>query len=532
MKTFKDIISELTDPTPRRQKEFVDKHTVQIINYPAGKPDQLSVKNIKKDKTKKASLHDGEDASVYEETMSDAEMKKREDIVKGMKKNKADFQKRYGDRWKSVMYATATKSAIKEQAELDEAVEVSHDRYMRSHGKKASGGEGNWMFTHKRMGDANVNDSKEVHSARGKFSDAKKSAQQWAKKHGHSTVYVMEEVALDEVSQETLRNYHAKAALDLKSKREKLDKGTLTSKDYKQGQNRVTGLNRAANKMEEVELDEANYIGDIFIKHLKTKYNDKTSLSKSETKDAHDLVKRMSNDDKKKLAGSSIRHVSDIAKDHIKRYIPGNMKKEEVEELDELKKSTLGSYIKRAAGERGHAGIEAGASASGSKDQKDAMSTMKKRLKGIKMASDRLAKESVEELDELKKSTLGSYIKKAAGVGDRNSLPNAMRDQMTAANMGDKEWYKDSQRKANKRGMGIQKAANRLAKEEYMDEAFKAGSMKLSDGSSVKVTSEEASTLNALFNQLNSSNKTKMNERLMSDSKGFNEILAFAKEAV
>ena len=91
MKTFKDIISELTDPTPRRQKEFIDKHTIQVIDYPAGKPDQLSVKNIKKDKTKKASLHDGEDAAVYEETMSDAEMKKREDIVKGMKKNKADF---------------------------------------------------------------------------------------------------------------------------------------------------------------------------------------------------------------------------------------------------------------------------------------------------------------------------------------------------------------------------------------------------------------------------------------------------------
>jgi len=69
--------------------------------------------------------------------------------------------------------------------------------------------------------------------------------------------------------------------------------------------------------------------------------------------------------------------------------------KEEVE-LDELKKSTLGSYIKRAAGERGHAGVEAGASGSGSKDQKDAMSIMKKRLKGIKMASDRLTKEEVE----------------------------------------------------------------------------------------------------------------------------------------
>ena len=62
---------------------------------------------------------------------------------------------------------------------------------------------------------------------------------------------------LDELSQDTLRNYHGAAALDLRKKREKLNKGTLTSKDYKQGQNRVTGLNRAANKMEEVEIDEA-----------------------------------------------------------------------------------------------------------------------------------------------------------------------------------------------------------------------------------------------------------------------------------
>jgi hypothetical protein len=79
-----------------------------------------------------------------------------------------------------------------------EAVEVRHDRYMRSHGKKASGGTGTWMFTHKNMGDVDYNNAKEVHSANGKFTDAKKSAQQWAKKHGHSTVYVMESVELDE----------------------------------------------------------------------------------------------------------------------------------------------------------------------------------------------------------------------------------------------------------------------------------------------------------------------------------------------
>lgn len=87
-----------------------------------------------------------------------------------------------------------------EEVELDEAVEVSHDRYFRSHLKKArdTGQSGNWMFTHKSKGDVDYNDEKEVHSTRGKFADAKKSAQKWAKEHGHSTVYVMEEVELDE----------------------------------------------------------------------------------------------------------------------------------------------------------------------------------------------------------------------------------------------------------------------------------------------------------------------------------------------
>jgi hypothetical protein len=79
-----------------------------------------------------------------------------------------------------------------EEVELDEAIEVSHARYLRSHGKQASGGHGNWMFTHKSTGDVDYKNGSEVHAARGSFSDAKKSAQKWAKEHGHRTVYVME----------------------------------------------------------------------------------------------------------------------------------------------------------------------------------------------------------------------------------------------------------------------------------------------------------------------------------------------------
>ena len=50
---------------------------------------------------------------IEEKHMTDAEMNKREDIVKSMKKGMAGFKDRYGDRAKNVMYATATKQAMK-----------------------------------------------------------------------------------------------------------------------------------------------------------------------------------------------------------------------------------------------------------------------------------------------------------------------------------------------------------------------------------------------------------------------------------
>ena len=49
-----------------------------------------------------------------EKKMSKGEMKKREEYVKGMKKSKKGFEDRYGKRAKEVMYATATKMAMKE----------------------------------------------------------------------------------------------------------------------------------------------------------------------------------------------------------------------------------------------------------------------------------------------------------------------------------------------------------------------------------------------------------------------------------
>ena len=49
--------------------------------------------------------------------MTKAQVKKKEDIVKGMKKNFNQFRQEYGDKAKEVMYATATKRAMDEDTE-------------------------------------------------------------------------------------------------------------------------------------------------------------------------------------------------------------------------------------------------------------------------------------------------------------------------------------------------------------------------------------------------------------------------------
>lgn len=50
-------------------------------------------------------------SALSERELSKAELKRREVLVKKLKPSAKDMKKRYGDDWKSVMYAIATKQA-------------------------------------------------------------------------------------------------------------------------------------------------------------------------------------------------------------------------------------------------------------------------------------------------------------------------------------------------------------------------------------------------------------------------------------
>ena len=74
-------------------------------------------KEIAKEQRKNTDEAHGGQHSTSGRSMTKGEMNKREKIVKGMKKNKAGFKKRYGKDAEAVMYATATKQAMKDDVD-------------------------------------------------------------------------------------------------------------------------------------------------------------------------------------------------------------------------------------------------------------------------------------------------------------------------------------------------------------------------------------------------------------------------------
>jgi hypothetical protein len=93
-----------------KKKSAMKEETVEVVDM----TDPYDIK------TSTVELNQEEVEQVEERKMTEPEMKKREDIVKGMKKNLSGFKQRYGDKAKNVMYATATKQAMKEESDTPE----------------------------------------------------------------------------------------------------------------------------------------------------------------------------------------------------------------------------------------------------------------------------------------------------------------------------------------------------------------------------------------------------------------------------
>lgn len=133
---------------------------------------------------------------------------------------------------------------------------------------------------------------------------------------------------------------------------------------------------------------------------------------------------------------------------------------EEVEQVDEISKELTRSYFNKALDSGVRAASRQWRPGSMS-DANAAAAVVKKRAKGLGMAKDRLAKEEAEDITELSKSTMGSYVKKAADDFQKRK-----------PKMG----YDGQLKKMQNRKVGVNRALDKMYGEDVeLDEAPVAG---------------------------------------------------------
>jgi hypothetical protein len=147
MKSFKqftesslfDQIQDLGDnASPEKQKAFIDKHLVDKRELPSPEYKEAEVLDLSANRLADLDKEENEDVyesvqegAVAEAEMTDAQKAKREEIVKELKKKMDEFKDRYGDRATDVMYATATKMAMKDDSDEDEDEDELEEGYYK-----------------------------------------------------------------------------------------------------------------------------------------------------------------------------------------------------------------------------------------------------------------------------------------------------------------------------------------------------------------------------------------------------------------
>ncbi|NBP00470.1 MAG: hypothetical protein EBU90_10165 [Proteobacteria bacterium] len=216
-----------------------------------------------------------------EKEMTDAQKKKREEIVMAMKKDSEGLKKRYGSRWKDVAYATATKQAMKETYAEEVEVEEEIDPNVRT---KDSLSGGNKPTNQKDdTGPGSDGRSTKVKFKAGPMSEEKEDEKEdeghedekedkaLIKKMVKKDSLKEDAEQLDELKKSTLKSYTDKAAQDAvdnvvkSSKHDQIAYGAkktgsttlakinqkLADKHQAKANKRVAGMIKAAEKMKE-----------------------------------------------------------------------------------------------------------------------------------------------------------------------------------------------------------------------------------------------------------------------------------------
>lgn len=538
MKSFKAMMSEVAQPEPAEEKAFKAQHTVTADKHPVALETQH--KGTKSKAKRKA---DQEGDANYDLAYESVELDEGEDKEPAspdeasMAMKQADFLAYVGREMKDHLKAGKEFPEWMQNklSKLNQAAQDLHSNF-GAHGEDD-------------MDEALSPKQKKIdHNKNGKI-DGQDLAMIRAKKN--------EETNLAELSKSTLGSYAKKAKTDIAHR--SYDQGSddemgadRSKRNDRLLKNRSKGVDKAVDR-----LTKEGFASDAQRKAIWASKNEKgvkeelkgdqhkIDKNKNGKIDAHDfkLLKKESLDELKQsifnayVIEAEKKIVSPFDLKNYRSQIP--TKAGEKAGFDSKKVSTGTVYsrkpVKEAAYEKG---------------MDDKKKVVVKGVKGMKStpftktfrnmaaydkwsdsdaAGDyevhQVMNEEIEQIDELSKGTLRSYINKAGGQ---------MLGAATKAMGGHK--FTDSQKaQLQKRADNVDKAVDKfkVKKEEVeLDEAFKVGIVKLKDNTSMVLKKEDADILNKLMSGMSAGSVKKMTETAMKDKNGFAEILAFAKEAV
>lgn len=417
-------------------------------------------------------------AHMNESKMTPAEMKKREEIVMSMKKNASDLKKRYGKDWEGVMYAIATKQAMNEESltndewEKDSAkVKKSKDSKFVSKMIEKWGSRGSAWLNHPALTesmdpvgqeDDDINNDGKVDNSDAYLRARRKAIARKLQQEG--LMDVIEPIGGEYGDEE--RSHVA------------YKKKNVSNPDH-----RGEPIEVKESLLDEVSRDLATRAAHAF--------SDKADKAHAKK----DYAGYKKGEAARKIAVDKVTGHAKVPA--VPRNVPlPKAVEEEVEQIHEVSKKTLGRYIKAAGPDR-----------------------------------ERLMKRAKET------SQLGHDFKKDGDTKKAQELfHRAGGDVLKAAN----------------RRSGINKAVDKLAKEDVsladpktgmrvyagktkksqVAEAFEEGAFYFDDGSTAAIFHEEAVILNSLFESLDESNREKMVAIATSCEAGLKDIVRFAKEVL
>jgi hypothetical protein len=365
-----------------------------------------------------------------------------------------------------------TRKPVKDEKPLKEEDAYDKDRYAVKDGKAVKDNPGH-------MGSANYKDQPHhVYASSAEEALKKKSVKEGASQEdylkeiemakkraqgqgnpdltkGKVTAVKQESVEkIDELSKDTLKSYSSKAKKDSEEYKKAgyaydsdPDERAFAPKAFKKAASRAAGAAKADSKIKEEVVVEGSGPKE----KQKTPYRD---INSPEYRAAAEKQKQKMKDTTAAEPGKKMLY---------------KMNKEEVEQIDELKKSTLASYVKKASHDVAAKGAATRQFANDSEaarkgeDYSEARKKMKmadktfakswKRREGMAKAVDKLAKEEVEQIDELSVNKMLKYSD--AAEKDRKKL-NAKWDAGTAS--------RKEQEKAIGREEGENRATNKIKK--------------------------------------------------------------------